>query len=364
MQKGAIILDVTRLFSRRFHDADTGIDRVERGVFEVLAQDPQTECLLRFGRYYFRLTPASFREVLAHPQRGRWSSYQQLRKRACARGKSALNLHQFQEYWHLGHARHSQKFWQALDAQGIFKRILIHDVIPLDYPEYCRPEQVPIFTQNFKIWTQFADQIITTSQYNQSRILAHKSDITALKTIALAIPPLALAQKKTQNAFVVLGTIEPRKNHLLLLELWQKLFQDMGDAAPLLWIIGARGWGNDAVFEMLDHSPMMGQCVFELGPLSDDAMRDHLSRAKALLFPSFVEGFGLPFYEAILAQKPVIASHIPAFLEAIQTREHAQLLDPKNPDQWHQAITHFQPHQLSLNQNPPASWNEYVNLIK
>ena len=51
--------------------------------------------------------------------------------------------------------------------------------------------------------------------------------------------------------FLCLGTIEPRKNHLMLLDVWQNLPAPV----PQLYIVGRRGWSNVAVFDRLDHLP-------------------------------------------------------------------------------------------------------------
>lgn len=52
--------------------------------------------------------------------------------------------------------------------------------------------------------------------------------------------------------FVVLGTMRPRKNHLLLLHLWRQLVAELGDGAPQLVVIGQRGWECEQVVDLLD----------------------------------------------------------------------------------------------------------------
>ncbi len=74
---------------------------------------------------------------------------------------------------------------------------------------------------------------------------------------------------------LVSGTIEPRKNHALLLEVWRRL----GPDAPKLIVAGRRGWANDAVFAMLDARPAN---VLELPGLSSAALARLVQRAAAL----------------------------------------------------------------------------------
>lgn len=107
---------------------------------------------------------------------------------------------------------------------------------------------------------------------------------------------------------MTLGTIEPRKNHALLLDLWQ----DIPDAHLL--ICGQRGWSNEAVFARLDAHPPR---VHELPGLSDADVFGLISEAAGFLFPSFTEGYGLPPIEAAALGTPVICNDLPIYREVL-----------------------------------------------
>ncbi len=78
---------------------------------------------------------------------------------------------------------------------------------------------------------------------------------TTLAAPASAPPDLDLSRPY----FVALGTIEPRKNHALLLDAWDLLAQRLpASAVPRLFIFGRRGWCNEAVFARLDALPAGG----------------------------------------------------------------------------------------------------------
>ncbi|MEY4472759.1 MAG: hypothetical protein RL671_1063, partial [Pseudomonadota bacterium] len=130
--------------------------------------------------------------------------------------------------------------------------------------------------------------------------------------------------------------IEGRKNHLLLLHVWERLIKDLGPAAPKLVLIGQRGWEADEVFALLDRSPRLKGYVRELGRCDDATMFGWLDQARALLMPSFIEGFGIPVIEALQRGVPVIASDQPVFREIAGAIP--LYLDPVDGHGWEAAI--------------------------
>lgn len=140
------------------------------------------------------------------------------------------------------------------------------------------------------------------------------------------LPPLAVAplgvpavsraapQPGLQPYFVSLGTIEPRKNHLLLLNLWRQLAAQHGPDTPQLLLLGRRGWKRE-------HPGHAGPVRGAARPgdrnraVAGPRIRRLLGGARALLFPSFAEGYGLPLAEALALGVPAICSALPALQE-------------------------------------------------
>jgi glycosyltransferase involved in cell wall biosynthesis len=139
--------------------------------------------------------------------------------------------------------------------------------------------------------------------------------------------------------FVVLGTIEPRKNHWLLLHLWRELVAELGPAAPHLVVIGQRGWECENVVDLLERCEPLRAHVHELPDCSDATLAAYLAHARALLFPSFAEGYGLPLVEALMLGTPAIASPLPAFREA--AGEIPEYLEPLDGAGWARAIRDY-----------------------
>ncbi len=154
---------------------------------------------------------------------------------------------------------------------------------------------------------------------------------------AFSAPVAAPAELDGVNYFVVCGTIEPRKNHLMLLNLWRELARDA--APPKLVIVGKRGWLNGNVVELLERSLALRPHVIEAGGLSTPGLRRLLAGARALLMPSLGEGFGLPVAEALAAGAPVIASDIEAFREV--GGDAPDYVHPLDGLGWLQAVRDF-----------------------
>ena len=223
---------------------------------------------------------------------------------------------------------------------------LIHDLIPITHPLFCRPGERSKHAKRIRNALASASAIIANSRATLDEL----ADFALAS--GLAMPPGVAAmlgapdfsgRAKPPNVnrpyFVALGTIEGRKNHILLLRVWKKLVEDGGDEAPLLVIIGQRGWEAEAVLAVLDDLGELGPHVIEIGRCEDDELAGWLAGARALLMPSFVEGFGLPVIEALHLGTPVIASDLPVYEEI--AGDIPLYLDPRDEPAWRQAIEDF-----------------------
>jgi glycosyltransferase involved in cell wall biosynthesis len=137
----------------------------------------------------------------------------------------------------------------------------------------------------------------------------------------------------------MLGTIEPRKNHWFVLHVWRRLVENLGDRAPTLVVIGRRGWECENAVDMLERcGPLKGK-VIEEASCSDARLHNYLLHAQALLFPSFVEGYGMPLAEALALRVPVIASDLPVFHEI--AGDIPEYLDPLDGPGWMTRIMQY-----------------------
>lgn len=199
---------------------------------------------------------------------------------------------------------------------------LVHDLIPITNPEFCREGEAEKHTRRIVNALGSASAVITNSRatladlagFASARGLPMPPGVAAWLAGQAHRPALPRGAQE-RPYFVVIGTIEGRKNHILLLRLWRRLVERMGSAAPRLLIIGQRGWEADHALAMLDRCEALRGHVVELGRCEDEELARLLSGARALLMPSFAEGFGLPLVEAMEIGTPVIATDLPVFRE-------------------------------------------------
>ena len=223
--------------------------------------------------------------------------------------------------------------------------LMLHDIIPITHPQYCRAGEADRHAVRVKTMLSIAHAVVGNSHDTLDILAEYAADVGMAVPRSLAVwpgtPHLAIPPGQRgplSDEFIVLGTIEGRKNHLLLLNVWERLVRDHGTSAPRLVIIGRRGWACDDVLARLDAGGFAGR-VEETGPLDDAGIARRLARARALLFPSFAEGYGLPLVEALDAGVPVIASNLKVFGEIGQGVP--DLLPPDDVTAWAAAIMDY-----------------------
>lgn len=257
-------------------------------------------------------------------------------------------------YVHVSHHNlHRPEPFRRLKAAGPVRAVVfVHDLIPLDHPEYARPGDDAKHARRIATVAEIADAIVANSRDTAERLAPHL--VAAGRRPAAGEPPIVVSHLGIPDApprpparlaaggppyFAVISTIEARKNHLLLLNLWRRLAERHGAATPKLVIVGRRGWEIESVVDLLERLPAARDHVLEAGSLSDEALAVVMAGARAVLMPSLVEGFGMPVAEALAVGVPVIASRIPAHDEIAEG--FAELLDPLDGPAWLEAIEEY-----------------------
>jgi len=347
----ALLLDLTRLVSRLGQGRQTGVDRVETAYLDhFLTLSTPVFGLVRSKLGFLLLDQrgmAAFQRQVAQaaplPSADLLSRLSRFREPLLAQAETAVralantrcrprhlpqmlrqNLPSGFAYFNTGHANLAANTLAAIKAGGAAQRlVLVHDTIPLDHPAFTRPDTVTGFDQKIAAIAAHADCVIHTAHSTRSLTELHFARHG--RTPPGIVAPLGITTVKPNDApprphpyFVTLGTIEPRKNHAFLLDLWQEMHRTLAAPdIPHLLILGRRGWSNQTLFDRLDTLPFRNQTVFELPNLLDDAVANLLLHARALLFPSHVEGFGLPPIEAASLGTAVIVPPLPIYHETL-----------------------------------------------
>ena len=141
-------------------------------------------------------------------------------------------------------------------------------------------------------------------------------------------------EEALEGCILCVGTLEPRKNHAVLLAAYREARRE-DDSLPPLVIAGRKGWGEDSVYLLLESGELERENIFFLENPSDGKLRLLYEAASLLAFPSLHEGFGLPIIEALYLRKPVLLSDISIFREIAPEGEFA---DPREISSWKEAL--------------------------
>ncbi|MBU8542603.1 MULTISPECIES: glycosyltransferase family 4 protein [Roseomonadaceae] len=379
-----VFLDISRLLTVAHRPAPSGIDRVEMAYARhwMLHHPQNCTFVAEVPLLGFAALPLSLVRELVAALEESWESGTRLAANAARRARLALPFGRpamnealrkpgpksFLLVSHRALERPGRI--AAMRRNGCHFVPLIHDLIPLQHPEFARDGQAERHKRRIVTTAALADGIIVNSAATAEELapwLSARNDRPLIAVAPLGVSPSSVDAPPVslRPYFVALGTIEPRKNHLLLLNLWRQFANAMGGAAPRLVVVGRRGWENENVLDMLERCSALDGLVRESGSLPDREVASLLRGARALLFPSFAEGFGLPLAESLALGVPALASDLPALREV--GRKVPDYLDPLDGPAWRNAVLDYarpdspgRRAQLSrLTQWRPPSWDEH-----
>ncbi|GBU19605.1 MULTISPECIES: glycosyltransferase family 1 protein [Methylobacterium] len=387
MRTRPVAIDLTRLVTRLGHASPSGIDRVDLAyarhvlggasesfglvstalgprvldraealrivdavaagwVEDVAAADDPV-----YRRLAARLGDSDAGPVGTGPSRARGTALRRRRAQAestlrMLRGQGVEALPEGAVYLHTSHLRLDlpQRFDWLYTRRDVRPVFFVHDIIPITHPEYGRPGEDARHAERMRTIGRHAAAVIANSadvgertarRIAQDGFPARPVTVAHLGVEACFRPdgPRIVPDRPT---FVACGTIEPRKNHLLLLHLWRALAERLGAATPRLVLVGRRGWEAENIVDMLERCPAIREHVVEVSGLSTHGLAALMRGATALLMPSFIEGYGLPVVEAAACGLPVVASDIAVHREIGE--RFAEFLDPLDGPGWARAV--------------------------
>jgi glycosyltransferase involved in cell wall biosynthesis len=260
--------------------------------------------------------------------------------------------------------------WSSKDAASLAElkqqqkfhlAVICYDIIPFLYPQFFPAQDVESFRVYWEQMFRSSDLVLVNAKCTKNDIESYSRNLNFPLT-EIAVAPLGCDLTKVpsdiefplrpeliaERYVLFVSTIEPRKNHRLLLSVWRNLMAEglVDRTGFKLVIVGRRGWMNDEVQSQLDRNLFSGSLLY-LEHVDDEELSTLYANAAFCVYPSLYEGFGLPVVEAFALGKAVICSTGGSLGEIFEG-----------------VMPCIPPHDESAWQRQIESWIEYPNLPK
>ena len=365
----AIAFDISDLaYYYASGNTPTGIQRVQQELaWEFLqSADAKTSFALYDGAAQrWRVIPADWlRSLIASSRtfRGDHESWKEVYGRFRERMKT-FPFRQFQRgEWLLNVGASwslASYFVQVrhLRRRGVRCAFFLHDCIPVRFPAYFEYHH----TIEYSYWLyqirDTADLVICNSEATRNDYLeiVRPQNVDDVKVCRLnaswvseeistdaelaASEWLSEAGLFDENFVLSVGTIEPRKNHITLIHVWDRLRTTHTAVCPKLLCVGRVGWKSEAVIMQAKSLGLADSHVLFAGALSDEILSVLYRKCLFTVYPSYCEGWGLPVTESLAAGKVCVTGSSPALVEA--GAECAIHVDERSETSLYDAITRF-----------------------
>ncbi|MBQ3366901.1 MAG: glycosyltransferase [Acidaminococcaceae bacterium] len=319
-ENSGLLIDVTQTTK---HDAGTGIQRVVNNIFREIYKHKEERNVIAVRTHFNRLI-TSFEYVSRIEPLKEIKEYEVpfLRK------DKILLLDSSWEY-----SEDFSQFLEIANKKGAKAYAVVYDMFPVQYPElFDTPAFVAIFCMWHNMILQKADSILCISRTTADVVAKYFQEKKFKRNRPLNLYYFHMgadvpggtqeARDKIQNfvnhgkTFLMVGTLEPRKGHMIALQAFSKILKEGRQDCRLL-IIGHNGWKNDEILNQIA-LPAYKDKVLWIQDAADEELRWAYAHSNALIAASRDEGFGLPLVEAAHFGLPIICSDIPIFREVTQ----------------------------------------------
>ncbi|ALR22786.1 glycosyl transferase [Sphingobium baderi] len=206
---------------------------------------------------------------------------------------------------------------------------LVHDLLPLEYPEWFSRNTVLRYKAWLDIIAGIADGFFCNSEQTEQQLRCtlnaryglsqgYKTKVlpmgyNILQTIVdpSVIVDVGVRFDLAHPFFLMVGTLEPRKGHELVIAAFEELWAD-GAVQPLI-LVGRMGWHVENLRDYIVGHAEFGKRLLWFDDVEDVELEKIYQACEGVIIASYAEGFGLPLIEALGHQKPVLARDIPVF---------------------------------------------------
>lgn len=310
---GCIFCDVSGILQ---HNAGTGIQRVVSSLAKELAIS---------GSPNFKLVDMGGLEIV--DVSGQFGCNQK-QKQVLKPELSSIIL--MDASWNL--IEKIKPFLEAARKAKVRIYAFIYDLFPLTHPELCESNTVRLFTHWFKEIFPLTTDFICISRHTANCLASYASlppisrvvgsDGKNVHVLHLGSEPHSFDKTQPETTaltgpfFLMVGTVEPRKNYGFAVRELKNLWDKNGIPEKLV-IVGRKGWESSEVINLIHEQERDGRVIWLRDGVSDTELRNLYLGAKALIQCSIDEGFGLPIVEAARYGTKLILNDIPVFREIV-----------------------------------------------
>ncbi len=334
------------VYSKRLHSV--GFDAIRSGYLnppgaaapwrtfwepaKFWAEFPRTfPVIMRHPRFFFSIFKVAASDLIGA---GLW---QNRFERFLRRGDMIISLG---AGW--GIPDHMKHIAEAKRRYGIKFSILVHDLIPIKYQSFVEPHHAVQYRNWLQDAIPVADIVFTNSKYSRAALIEWAAELGwRLPRVEVVEPGSGFGDRLTAanqtmtslpaRYVLFVSTVEIRKNHRLLVRVWQRLLERHGaDRVPTLVFAGQIGWLVDDLLADLKASEYLNGKIMLVRGLSDAQLQQAYRSCLFTVFPSLCEGWGLPIAESLAYGKFCVASNRTSIPEVGGSL--VDYFDPSNED--------------------------------
>ena len=220
--------------------------------------------------------------------------------------------------------------YPQLRKRNVQVGVYVHDVIVFSHPQFVSDDSLVRFPAYMGAVYDYADVIFTNTEFTKSEILRLAKKVGCARDIpcVIAVPGGDFSRSAKESAedidaraveiaergkyCLMVSTIEARKNHQVLMDAFDAGLAEMGYQ---MVFVGRPGWKVEKLLQRIDEHPLNGTQLHSLQHLNNETVQYLYENAKFVLFPSYIEGFGLATVEAMCYGTPAILSDVPVMKE-------------------------------------------------
>ena len=231
--------------------------------------------------------------------------------------------------------------------------IFCYDIIPLTHPSLVKEENQTLFYNYMLSSAQVADRFFCNSYYVKKQLVnflrIQDLHVPSIEVVPLGCQLINKIQSKNfisqwkdlieQPFMLYVSTIEIRKNHQILYQAYLELMKRNIPNLPKLIFIGRKGWMVDSFLSQLDNDIGIKNKILAIENVSDSELIYFYKNSIFTLFPSFVEGYGLPVAESLAFGKYCLAANTSSLPEV--GKNFIDYVDPNDAKAWADKIEYL-----------------------